>query len=230
MRTSILIFLLVANGHFHLQAQDSAANKSVIKTNLVSYLPNLVVNTGKANLEFEWALGNFRSSLVECGFIYSYGPTEKEWISPTITQKSTRGFMLNYEVRHYFNRSRVFEPLCLIIWPLVFQLNSESSNNTGLYLSGEADYRHTITEIPQVDGIMNISRANPFLLINIGFQSINKKRLCVDQSFGVGLQYITSFSGSRPSALLNSPIYTEDRRHFFPMLNYSFKIGFELRR
>jgi hypothetical protein len=227
MKYVILIFfhlaLLAAKG------QDTLPHSFLFKTDLVSYLPSLTFHTGKLNVEYEKPLGRLRSVAFSAAYIYSYGPSRPAGLVDfAVSQDRTTGFRAGVAYRRYFNRSGVFEPLCLLIWPLVFQLHSVRNENTGLYLSAQANYEQTFIDVPLTEtsgGTYRITRLNPSLLLNVGFQSVNRKNLTVDQSIGIGAQMIRCVA-AQP---VEQPYYTQ----FYPALSgdyylavkYSLKVG-----
>lgn len=221
---SFLVFTLAS------KAQDSLSDKLIIKTSLTSYLPTLSFNTGNANIEFEKPYQK-NSILLSAGYVYSYGPTTSGGLYSPISQKHTGGCHAGVEYRHYFGRTKVFEPLCLLIWPLVFQLKGIKKNNAGLYVSGQIVYQYTNSKIPKttfgaVDHTDLLQRHNPAFLAKLGFQSINKYGFTVDQSIGFGAQYIY-YKTSYDNARILEFLYNADGRDgFFPKLVYSFKIGY----
>ena len=211
-----------------MHSQDSLQHRWLLKTDIVAYLPSFTFNTGKANIELEFPRKSASSMLFKAGYIYSYGASQKDWYGFGVDQDHTSGFLLAVEYRKYVRRSRVYEPLCLLIWPLVFQLHSIKNNNTGLYFSAQGSYQQTRSLVPVTNGIFisyPVNRINPSFLVRIGFQSVNVRKLAIDQSLGVGLQYVWCDS----YAEIDSRFYTAYPRaikDIFPFLNYSFKIGF----
>lgn len=210
-------------------AQDSLSTKLIIKTSLNSYLPTLSFNTGNANIEVEKPYRK-NALLFSGGYVYSYGPTTSGGYFSSIPQNHTSGGQLGIEYRHYFGRTKVFEPLCLLAWPLVFQLKGIKKNNAGLYLSSQFVYRYTDSKIPKTDFDINhtdlLQRHNPAFIVKLGFQSINKYGFTVDQSIGFGAQYIyykTNYDNARIWEFLYN---ANGRDAFFPKLVYAFKIGY----
>ena len=229
MRNKILV--LICFFSINLFSQDSLKNKFILKTDLISYFPSWL-GTGKANIEIEKPFQNKNSLLLHLAYIYSYGSTPPYDLI-FIEQEKTRGFLMALEFRHYFNRQKVFEPLCLLIWPLIFQLHSIKNNNSGLYISGQASYQQTFSDILKSpkdlnEGTYSVNRINPSLIARIGFQSVSKKKRIFDQSFGLGIQYIKCFSDSSFDTNLISSMYSYRNTSFFPMFNYSLKIGLTL--
>ncbi len=211
-------------------AQDSLSDKLIIKTSLTSYLPTISFNTGHANIEFE-KLYHKNSVSFLAGYLYSYGPTIAGGYFPSLTQNHTGGFQSGVEYRHYFGRTKVFEPLCLLVWPLVFQLKGIKKNNAGLYVSGQFVYQYTDSKIPKttfdaVDHTNLLQRHNPAFLAKLGFQSINKYGFTIDQSIGFGAQYIYYKTNYDNARILEFLYNADGRDGFFPKLVYSFKIGY----
>lgn len=147
-----------------------------------------------------------------------------------MAQNRIRGFETGVEYRKYFGRTKVYEPLCLLIWPLIFQLKGVKKDNSGLYFSSKFNYQYTRIEIPILEdfeekGAFNINRHNPSLIFRFGFQSVNKYGFTIDQALGLGGQLI-AYHNNRPGYGINETIYiSKNNFAFFPKINYSFKIG-----
>jgi hypothetical protein len=221
---SFLIFTLASKG------QDSLSDKLIIKSSLTSYLPTISFNTGHANIELEKPYHK-NSILLSAGYVYSYGPTTSGGLISPITQNHTSGFQAGVEFRHYFGKTKVFEPLCLLVWPLIFQLKGIKKNNAGLYVSGQFVYQYTDSKIPKttfdaVDHTDLLQRQNPAFLVKLGFQSINKYGFTVDQHIGFGAQYIYHKTNYDNARILEFLYNADGRDGFFPKLVYSFKIGY----
>src|SRR5687768_4234091 len=89
--------------------QDTLNHRFLVKTNVISYLPSLVYNTGKLNAEAEMPVGNRQSVAFTGAGIYSYGSTRPGGLVDfSVSQERTMGFLAGAEYRRYLNRSRVF--------------------------------------------------------------------------------------------------------------------------
>ncbi len=226
-----ILFLMLVLSTLALRsiAQDSLSDKLIIKTSLTSYLPTLSFNTGNANIEIEKPYHK-NAVLFSAGYLYSCGPTTSGGYFPSLAQNHTSGFQVGAEYRHYFGRTKVFEPLCLLVWPLVFQLKGIKKNNAGLYTSCQLAYQYTDSKIPKatldIDHTDLLQRHNPAFLAKLGFQSINKYGFTIDQSIGFGAQYIYYKTNYDNARILEFLYNADGRDGFFPKLVYAFKIGY----
>jgi hypothetical protein len=230
MRSLLLVLPVMACNI--LKSQDTSDYSYAIKTELSALFPNIIYSTGRLHAEVEKSLPNRRSIVIGAGYIYSYGASRSApLLSLSVNQETTRGYKANIEYRKYLNRHKVFQPLCLLIWPLALQLNGVKDSHTGLYVSGQANYQQTFSEvlrnyIEYTEERYLVNRVNPSLLFRFGFQTITKNRIIVDQSLGVGIQYSSCFSSGPVEAnmvsWMNNP---GSDNNFFPAINYSFKVG-----
>jgi hypothetical protein len=214
-----------------VSAQEKPArNNWLIKTDLVAYFPSYSFNTGKANIEAERPIGRYNSFALQAAYVYSYGRSHADLIND-VSQDHTSGVFGSITYKHYFNRTRVFEPLCLLIWPLVFQLHSIKNENTGLYVSTQVSYLHTLSQVQFPYGVAigsTVARINPSLLFRIGFMSVSSRKIVIDQSLGFGIQHIKCRAPFEVPADFYSPVMPPISNGFYPFLNYSFKVGLAL--
>jgi hypothetical protein len=222
MRACAVIFLLLT---ISAKCQEQSTHRYVYSIHPAAFLPNLVYNTGRLQGEVEKCLPDNRSLAFGLGYIHSYGPTRSVGlVSFSMDQESTYGYRTGVEYKKYFNRHRVFQPLCLLIWPLALQLNGLPEPNAGLYISGQLTFQQTFIRVlrsytePTAESYI-INRVNPALLFRFGFKTITKNRIVVDQSIGLGAQYNKFFSTGNIEPAID---YGNE---FFPALNYSFKVG-----
>ncbi|MCX8167232.1 MAG: DUF3575 domain-containing protein, partial [Candidatus Micrarchaeota archaeon] len=115
-------------------------NKVIIATSVFDYLPSLNWNTGNFNIGAEMYVGKNKSLSLNIGIIQSYGPSN-ELLS--ITSLSTHGWSVQSEIRYYFNKHQIVQPLILLFWPHIFQFNSKILKNTGYYFSVHTGYQFT---------------------------------------------------------------------------------------
>jgi hypothetical protein len=219
MRNKILILICFFSSN--LFSQDSLTNKFILKTDLIAYFHSRF-NTGKANIEIEKPFQNKNSLLVHLAYIYSYGPSQYQSdgdiFSFYLNQQKTTGFLTALEFRHYFKRRKTFPP---------------KNNNSGLYISGQASYQQTFSDVlkpqhPYYEGTYSVNRINPSLIFRIGFQLITKWKGIIDQSLGIGIQYVKCFPDYYFDSKYNMPTNPTDTKSFLPIINYSFKIGLAL--
>jgi hypothetical protein len=218
----VILILPVLNS-----AQLDTTVKVLIKTSLLQYLPSLIDNTGAINIEVEKPNKNFSAYSFGASFFYSYGPSQKDLLIP-FSQEKTTGMLVSVERRRYFNRHKVFQPLCLIIWPLVFQLHSEKYKHAGLYSAVKFSYKQINIKIEQEarQNLTLISKHNPSLVLALGFQSISKRKVVFDQSLAVGLQYSYCKSDKSFDPSIISLWYYERHKNIFPVIEYKIKVGF----
>src|SRR5690606_25838148 len=129
----------------------------------------------------------------DAGYIYSYGPSRPAgWIDFSLEQQHTTGFLIGIEHRTFYGRDRIWEPLYLLIWPLVLQLNGTEQQFGGLYTSLQLSHQQTMTRVTHSSGVTIphpyvVTKAQPILAARIGFQSVSPRRIVIDQSLGIGV-------------------------------------------
>lgn len=216
-----------------LSAQDST-HRLLFKTDL-AVPPSIGFNTGKAELEVERPVKKNNSLLFSAAYIFSYGGSDGGIF--LLRQKGTRGFRAAFERRHYFRRHRILVPFIFLAPALALQLKTEKANNAGFYISGQAVYQQTVSELWLPDGMVtsttyHVLRFDPALLLRVGFQSITKRGFTIDQSWGIGAHYAMNNSPFELENEFNDPLWSvllNTKQNLLPAVNYSLKIGFALR-
>ncbi len=253
-RLKILMIIILMFFAAKIKSQDIdtvISKKIIINTSPLAYFPD-ILGSGNFNIGAEIYLKNRTSLDINLGYIASYGPTSGDWYG--ISTVDNNGFKINMESKKYLNKHKIIEPVILLIWPMIFQLNSLELQNSGYYFSIHTFYQWTqtksdervvdyITDTPHPNSTYykvnyyTVNRNKTGINIKFGYQAIKKCGFTLDQAIGLGIQYISSYSnnklgnGSTKEMLCFPfwfiPVYRtfESGSGFFPSFVYTIKIG-----
>lgn len=169
--------------NYTVRSQTLNMGEFNVKARTGMFFPT-IYNTQRLGLAIEKSVS--KNKTVDLSFEKhgSLGPSTEGIFE--IAQIVTTGFYTSAEYKCFLNRDKVFQPLCLLIWPLVFQLKSKKNAYTGLYYSFFVAYHQTKILFKNNDAINNY---NPQFLIRLGFKTISNKVIVLDQALGIGVQY-----------------------------------------
>ncbi|MBI4648789.1 MAG: hypothetical protein HY738_19920 [Bacteroidia bacterium] len=252
MRNNILLNIILLFTFFNIgfTQESEIARKIIIKTSPLAYLPD-ILGSGNFNICTEIYLKNKISLDIDLGYMLSLGPSGG---FGQISAKDNKGFKINIESKKYINKYKIIEPVILLIWPMIFQLNSLELQNSGYYFSINTFYQYTQTEREErvLDYISDIPHPNSTyykfnyytvnrnrtgLNIKFGYQAIKKCGFILDQAIGLGIQYISSYSNNKfgnddSNDRYNIPVIFNEMNKkfdsgsdFFPNFVYTLKIG-----
>ena len=241
MRKIILIIYLILIS-IKTYAQDKLPvnkYKPVISTSLLEYIP-LPYNMGNFNLGSDIYLGNHFSIYANLGFIKAYGPAQGDWLLRIYAEDVTGG-KIQIEGRKYFNCHELIQPLILLFWPHIFQFNSRKLLNSGYYMAAGVTYEYLIIDRKETvayynnpnpvpykieDKIYNIHKSNFCPNLKLGYQAVKNDNVVVDFSFGMGIQFIKSFTKNKltPENPWHNNTF-ENGKIVEWMPNFKFRIG-----
>ncbi|OFY70016.1 MAG: hypothetical protein A3G23_01165 [Bacteroidetes bacterium RIFCSPLOWO2_12_FULL_37_12] len=229
LTTIAIVFLTILSLSAYTQTVDTLSLKPLIITSSVlDYIPINNLNTGNFNIGMEFYLKNRKSFYINIGLIKSYGKSGGLF---NVSSKSTIGFKTEVEVRHYFNKHKIFEPAILLFQPHIFQYESQTLQNTGYYFAINSFYQWTATERQGIN-IYTVNRNVNGITIIFGYQCIKKYGLVVDYCVGLGGQYIYS-NVSDKLAINNDKDfpwnkYFDKGAGLYPNLIYQVRLGWGL--
>ncbi|MDQ3046899.1 MAG: DUF3575 domain-containing protein [Bacteroidota bacterium] len=232
---AFIVFLMICNPEFST-AQDSLKSKRIIlKTSLTEH-PMLSLNAVNINCGAEIFLKKNKSVEFNAGYLMS---PDRNGGFLTSQLQDTKGFQGQMEVKHYFNRRKIFQPAILIFWPHIFQYKTQNLANAGYYIASgvqfqksETEREETIADNSAFPGSGDYKKNNYFierdvysLHLKLGYQCIKTYGLTIDYAVGLGAQYIKTDESNKIS-MHEDPMDQMER--IYPKLIYQVKLGWAL--
>jgi len=230
-------------------AQDTI-KPFIVKWVASAFLPNIFIPDGiNISLGAEYNYKKKNSISCDIGYIINSGNLnnfiEDRIIDIGILKiksNNIEGFTGNVELRHYFKRDKLYDAQVFIppFWPSLLQLKNTKNSISGYYWGGNINYQFTsakrnqsISNYPQpgyYDNLYTVNRSVIALHCFIGFQSIRKKGFVLDQFFGIGARFITSYSiNKKADSVTDYEIFGfkeyDSGYKLVPSITYRLKIG-----
>lgn len=193
----IIIFLSIFSHAQEYPTIENNNHKIIAKVSLSSFAFPDVFNLyyGILSAGVEKSISNNTSVSLQAGYILNYGKSEGLY---RISANSVHGFNTNLEYRKYFGKYSKSGIIPLLVFPFWFQGKTQQNGMSGLYYAVHLHGQN-----------LNISRSNNDIytyLVNrksvathvkLGYQSINKSNIVLDQGIGIGIRYISSNSKNK---------------------------------
>ena len=226
-------------------AQDTI-KPFIVKWVISSFLPEYFVPDGiNISIGAEYNYKKKNSISADIGYILNIKEKNNDGGYLTINYKNIKGFSSDFELRHFFNRDKLYDAQVFIppFWPSLLQLKNTKNPISGYYWGGNINYQFTSAKRSQsisnylqpgyYDNLYTVNRSVIALHCFIGFQSIRKKGFVLDQLFGIGARFITSNSKNKIDDYifdyeLNGKEYDSGYK-LFPSITYRLKIGWLLK-
>jgi len=227
-------------------AQDTI-KPFIVKWVISSFLPEYFVPDGiNISIGAEYNYKKKNSISADIGYILNIKEKNNDGGYLTINYKNIKGFSSDFELRHFFNRDKLYDAQVFIppFWPSLLQLKNTKNPISGYYWGGNINYQFTsakrkqsISNDPQLgyyDNLYTVNRSVIALHCFIGFQSIRKKGFVLDQFFGIGARFITSYSiNKKADSVKDYEIFGfkeyDSGYKLLPSITYRLKIGWLLK-
>ncbi|CAG5084960.1 hypothetical protein [Parvicella tangerina] len=236
----VLLLLLLGTNLFSQEDTDFSSCKRVtLSSDMVGLIPSFQFGTVTYNAGAEVYLKNKKSITVNVGWIK--GGEHSGLFA--IHSQGTDGFKGQLEIKHYLGKYELFEPAILLFWPHIFQYKTQKHENSGYYVACQTSFQTTETlrseNVPGDNGgeyyknDYSVNRKAGIIDVKVGYQCVKKYGITIDQSIGVGLQFISSYPKNRLGGDSRWPASQkellgknfESGKGFFPHIAYQLKLG-----
>lgn len=238
----LIVFSLMILLYEQIPAQqDSLPAKKINFHTLASeYLPMPLLQVVNFNIGTEIVLNKQTSISVNLGYLNKSKPIDGLF---QVDIESSEGIRGQLELRRYFHRHNLIEPLILFSWLHIFQFESQVLQNSGYYYSGQIGYQHTISE--RIESFRTYDNSNQqynftysnysvernslYLIGKVGYQCIKSYGLLIDMSYGFGAKWLDTRSINKQSQQITSfwgwDQEFDYRQGILPHFTYQIKLG-----